>query len=555
VPRPDPDENLTSIAAIVARNVDTAELEPIRVPLQRTRETPIAPPQANGRHRRVAGRFQVLARGGALNVLGVVVSGSMQLVLTVVVARGVGASGTGAFFEAVALFTILSNVGELGADTGLVKILPRYRALNRNRDLGTVVQIAIWPVIIFGIGMGVATWLLAPELTSLLSHAEHGAQVESYLRTFAPFIPLGAITTVVLAGTRGMGTMAPFVLVQNVFLPAIRPVLIAAAVYLGLGTLAVGLGWAAPVGAAFLLGMVFLLRLVVRARKADPGLVPGDRRDTAREFWSFAAPRALAAVFGITITWLDVLLVGAFMHSTRQAGIYAAASRLSVLGASMLSAVGMAIAPQVSELATLGKMRQAQSLFQVGTWWLMALTWPVYIALAIFAPFLLQVYGHRFAAGYMALMILCLAQLFNLGTGNVTIVLLMVGKSSWNMFNAAASLTVNIALNVTLIPRLGITGAAIAWAAAIVCNNLAALLQVNYLLGIRPFGRGYWVVVAASVFFFGAGGIIIRSIVGLNLAGFALFLLLSLPAYALVLWRLRGMLGLSSLRQSAANRK
>jgi O-antigen/teichoic acid export membrane protein len=535
--------------------MDTAELEPVRVPLLRQPETPAGPADANARHRRGAGHFQALARGGALNLLGVVVSGSMQLVLTVVVARGVGASGTGAFFEAVALFTILSNVGELGADTGLVKILPRYRALNRNQDLGTVVQIALWPVILFGIGMGAATWLLAPELTSLLSHAQHGAQVQSYLRTFAPFIPLGAITTVVLAGTRGMGTMAPFVMVQNVFLPAIRPVLIAAALYLGLGTLAVALGWAAPVGAAFLLGMLFLLRLVVRARKADPGLSPGNTRDITREFWSFAGPRALAAVFGITITWLDVLLVGAFMHSTQQAGIYAAASRLSVLGASMLSAVGMAIAPQVSELATLGKMREAEKLFQVGTWWLMALTWPVYITLAIFAPFLLEVYGHRFAAGTAALMILCLAQLFNLGTGNVTIVLLMVGKSSWNMYNAAGSLAVNIALNIVLIPRLGITGAAIAWAASIVCNNLAALLQVNYLLGIRPFGRGYWVVVAASVFFFGVGGVIVRQIVGLNLAGFALFMLLSLPVYALVLWRLRGMLGLSSLRQSAIKRK
>jgi O-antigen/teichoic acid export membrane protein len=535
--------------------MDTAELEPVRVPLLRQPETPAGPADANARHRRGAGHFQALARGGALNLLGVVVSGSMQLVLTVVVARGVGASGTGAFFEAVALFTILSNVGELGADTGLVKMLPRYRALNRNQDLGTVVQIALWPVILFGIGMGAATWLLAPELTSLLSHAQHGAQVQSYLRTFAPFIPLGAITTVVLAGTRGMGTMAPFVMVQNVFLPAIRPVLIAAALYLGLGTLAVALGWAAPVGAAFLLGMLFLLRLVVRARKADPGLSPGNTRDITREFWSFAGPRALAAVFGITITWLDVLLVGAFMHSTQQAGIYAAASRLSVLGASMLSAVGMAIAPQVSELATLGKMREAEKLFQVGTWWLMALTWPVYITLAIFAPFLLEVYGHRFAAGTAALMILCLAQLFNLGTGNVTIVLLMVGKSSWNMYNAAGSLAVNIALNIVLIPRLGITGAAIAWAASIVCNNLAALLQVNYLLRIRPFGRGYWVVVAASVFFFGVGGLIVRQIVGLNLAGFALFMLLSLPVYALVLWRLRGMLGLSSLRQSAIKRK
>jgi O-antigen/teichoic acid export membrane protein len=554
--RPDPDEGLTSIAAIVARNVETADLEPIRVPLrQRPPDTPVGAPGAGGRHRQGLGRFQTLARGGALNLFGVVVSGSMQLVLTVVVARGVGASGTGAFFEAVALFTILSNVGELGADTGLVKFLPRYRALNRNQDLGTAVQVALWPVIIFGIGLGAATWLLAPQLTAVLSHAQHGAQVESYLRTFAPFIPLGAITTVVLAGTRGMGTMAPFVVVQNIFLPAIRPILIASALYLGLGTLAVALGWAAPVGAAFLLGIMFLLKLVVQARKAEPGLSAAYTRDISREFWSFAGPRALAAVFGITITWLDVLLVGAFLHSTRQAGIYAAASRLSVLGASVLSAVGMAIAPQVSELATLGKMRQAQSLFQVGTWWLMALTWPAYISLAIFAPFLLQVYGHRFAAGNVALVILCLAQLFNLGTGNVTIVLLMVGKSSWNMMNAAASLAVNIGLNVLLIPRLGITGAAIAWAASIVCNNLAALLEVNYLLRIRPFGRGYWVVAAASVICFGMAGLIIRQIVGASLIGFGLFILVSVLPYAAVLWRLRGMLGLAAFRQSTLDRR
>lgn len=551
MPRPDPDEGLTGIAAIVANNVETGEFEAIRAPIRRSTEAPERSAGPSGRR----GRFQTLARGGALNLLGVVVSGSMQLVLTVVVARGVGASGTGAFFEAVALFTILSNVGELGADTGLVKMLPRYRALNRNQDLGTVVQIAVWPVIIFGIGMGAATWLLAPQLTSVLSHAQHGAQVESYLRAFAPFIPLGAMATVVLAGTRGMGTMAPFVLVQNVFLPAIRPVLVGSAVYLGLGTLAVALGWAAPVGAAFLLGILFLLKLVVQARRADPGLSPGYTRDISREFWSFAGPRALAAVFGITITWLDVLLVGAFLHSTRQAGIYAAASRLSVLGASMLSAVGMAIAPQVSELATLGKMREAQSLFQVGTWWLIALTWPAYLALAIFAPFLLQVYGNKFAAGSAALVILCLAQLFNLGTGNVTIVLLMVGKSSWNMINAAGSLIVNIGLNLLLIPRIGITGAAIAWAASIVCNNLAAVLEVNYLLRIRPFGRGYWVVTTASVLFFGVAGMIVRQIVGTNLAGFALFMVVSLPAYAVVLWRLRGMLGLAAFRQSAVKRK
>jgi len=501
-------------------------------------------------------QLSILARGGALNLAGLVISGSMQIVLTIVVAHGLGTGGTGAFFEAVALFTILSNVGELGADTGLVKILPQYRAQGRNRDLPAAVRTALWPPIVFCLALAAVAWLLAPQLAAIMAHGQREAEVESYLRTFTPFIPLGAVTTVVLAGTRGMGTMAPFVWIQNIVLPALRPVLVQTAVALGLGAVAVALGWAAPLGVAFVLGFALLWRLILRVRAADPR--PGRtkrRRAISSEFWRFAGPRAIAAVFGITITWLDVLLVGGFLHSTREAGIYAAASRLSVLGASALSAIGMAIAPQVSELAARGKMRDAESVFQVGTWWLIALTWPGYITLAVFAPFLLRVYGHEFVAGQVALAILCAAQLFNLGTGNVTIVLLMAGKSSWNLINSAAALAANIAINIYLIPRIGITGAAIAWAASIIINNLAAVLEVNYLMGIRPFGTGYWVVTISSTICFGMTGLIIRQIVGVNATGFALFVVVSTLPYAVVLWQARGVLRFSALRGAISRRR
>jgi O-antigen/teichoic acid export membrane protein len=184
----------------------------------------------------------------------------------------------------------------------------------------------------------------------------------------------------------------------------------------------------------------------------------------------------------------------------------------------------------------------------------MALTWPGYITLAIFAPFLLRVYGHGFVAGQAALAILCLAQLFNLGTGNVTIVLLMAGKSSWNLINSAAALAANIGINIYLIPRMGITGAAIAWAAAIVINNLAAVLEVNYLMKIRPFGAGYWVVAISSTICFGVTGLIIRRIVGPNLTGFLLFVVLSTVPYVAVLWQVRGMLRFSAFRAIARRR-
>jgi O-antigen/teichoic acid export membrane protein len=200
-------------------------------------------------------------------------------------------------------------------------------------------------------------------------------------------------------------------------------------------------------------------------------------------------------------------------------------------------------------------MRDAESVFQVGTWWLMALTWPGYITLAVFAPFLLRVYGHGFVAGQVALAILCAAQLFNLGTGNVTIVLLMAGKSSWNLINSAAALAANIVINILLIPRLGITGAAIAWAASIIINNLAAVLEVNYLMRIRPFGTGYWLVAISSTICFGMTGLIIRQIVGANATGFLLFVVVSTLPYAAVLWRARVTLRFSAFRGAISRRR
>jgi O-antigen/teichoic acid export membrane protein len=68
-----------------------------------------------------------LARGGALNLVGYLVSGVLAFGLAVVVTRIVGARGAGVFFAAVAVFTILSNITELGADTGIVRFVARLR--------------------------------------------------------------------------------------------------------------------------------------------------------------------------------------------------------------------------------------------------------------------------------------------------------------------------------------------------------------------------------------------------------------------------------------------
>ena len=163
----------------------------------------------------------------------------------------------------------------------------------------------------------------------------------------------------------------------------------------------------------------------------------------------------------MTIIWLNILLVGA-MISRHAAGVYAAVSKLALVGAFALEGTRLAISPQVSALLARREPHRAAALYQDATRWLMLATWPLYLVFAIFPAVVLGIFGSRYTAGAAALAVLSLAMLVNLGTGNVTVVLLMGGKSSWGAINTGAALIVNIGLNLLLIPHLGILGAAIA---------------------------------------------------------------------------------------------
>mgnify|MGYP000290591202 CR=1 FL=1 len=51
-------------------------------------------------------------------------------------------------------------------------------------------------------------------------------------------------------------------------------------------------------------------------------------------------------------------------------------------------------------------------------------------------------------------------------------VLLLGGKSTWVLIDKVVVLVVNVGLNLVLIPRFGILGAAMAWAVSIVVDNV-----------------------------------------------------------------------------------
>jgi O-antigen/teichoic acid export membrane protein len=522
-----------------------------------------------------------MARGSLVNLSAMVSGAVLTFVLTVLVSRWLRPSGAGAFFELIALFTIAFTIAELGANTGLMRWISRVRAVGGLKQIRRIMPIALLPVAIVGAAGAAAIWVEAPYLAHVfLRGLAHGGGAVD-IRIIAPLVPLGALSVCLTDGARGFGRTWPFLAIEGLGKPVARIVLVVLALLAGLGLHGAIIAWAIPVAVGLaagslmftailrsevprtvrpqqprthrggLLGHLFWpSRRATRRRKGkhrgSAGLGQPPRERLGVEFWRFTAPRACQGTFQVIILWLDILLVGALV-SRHAAGVYAAVSKLAMVGTFALEGTRLAISPQVSGLLARGEHRDTAALYQTTTRWLMLAAWPMYLVFAVFPSVVLGIFGSRYAGGAAAIAVLSLAMLVNLGTGNVTVVLLMGGKSSWGAINTGAALIVNIGLNLLLIPRLGILGAAIAWGASIVVDNVAAMAELRWVLGLEIFGRGYGLALAVPVGCFGVSGIVARALLGQTLLAMAVTLAVGVVAFAMTLYIARRPLQLASV--------
>ena len=243
--------------------------------------------------------------------------------------------------------------------------------------------------------------------------------------------------------------------------------------------LGVGLAWVLPWVPASLGAAALDPAPAGRGRAA---VRPGGRgrrssRASSRAFWRFTAPRSASSIAQLVLQRADIILIGA-LKGPRDAAIYTAATRFLVFGQLLSNSIGQTIQPKLAQLMVNDERDGARQVYQVATVWLVLSSWPIYLLSAVFAEQLLRVFGRGYGTGAVVIVVLSLVSLVATASGTVDVVLGMAGRASWTMINSFGALAVDLVLNLLLIPRIGILGAALAWAAAIAINNLAPLTQL-----------------------------------------------------------------------------
>jgi O-antigen/teichoic acid export membrane protein len=487
-----------------------------------------------------------VARGAALGLAGSAFAALSGFGLAVAVTRGLDPADAGRFFAVTSGFALLVAASCFGAEAGLARYMLRLESVSDDDAVRRVVQWAVVPTVLVATAWAVALTASGGTVAGWLGlEPGHGR----LLAWVALALPAAVGAEVLLASTRGVGSFGPTVVGDRLVRAGLQVAVPAAVLAGGAGLVAVTIGWAA----AYLVSAPYAAVTAVRSlrRRAaalpSPGPVPvaPAGRGIGREYWSFTWPRGVGSLAQMGIQKADIVVVAVLLTPV-DAALYAAATRFVPVGQLAVQALQQVLQPRFTAILVHEDRRTLATVFHVATSWSILLAWPLYLVVVTVPASYLGLFGDRYGDSASVVVVMGVAMMVAVATGPVDTLLVMAGRSGLSMVNAVATLALDLVLCVVLVPRWGITGAAVAWALAVVTRCSLATWQVRADLGIGP-DRHLLLAAALPLACFVPSTLLASAALGSGPEGWCAGLVVGLAAYAVALRRWRHELGLHLL--------
>ena len=418
-----------------------------------------------------------LARGAAANAL-VLVAANFRGVFTFLIARLLGEAALGRFGLLFATTDLLSKAGMLGLDAGIVPILASRvaagdgagarRLFHRGLGLAVLVSAALTIVAIPAI-----VWLARARSLDAFS----GGSVMMLLA-----LPAIAATRISTGASRSVLAMHNEFYSRGLTETWVTTGVFVAAVALGMRDIAPSLAVVVGITASALVAYA----LAARALGAVGGSLETGRPAT----WNavrFSAPIAGSSLLNVLVLQIDVLLLGAYVGrapgvSVATFGVFCAAAEVAGGMRKVRQGFDPIFAPVVAARAASAARGSLRETVAAPSRWVLAAQLPLVGALLLSSGLVMSIYGPGFRQGALWLALLGLAHGANSFAGLVE-TLIMIERPALNLFNAAATVVVQLVTGVVLIPRLGATGAALAMCAGFTVQGVLRFAEVRHVFG------------------------------------------------------------------------
>ncbi|AIJ04925.1 polysaccharide biosynthesis protein [Methanocaldococcus bathoardescens] len=421
-----------------------------------------------------------IARGAGLIFFGTVFSMFFGFLSRIIIARHYTTFEYGIFSLSLTILSVVMVLVSLGLPEGVVREIGFYK----DKDISKVKEIIFTSLFIISLS-SLVFMILTFFSSDFIAKIFHQDELSVFLEILSFTIPFSAISGIIISFSRGFGRVKERIYLQSVLYPILWFILVLSLFIFNLSIIYLFY--------AFLLSQILTCLITVlyvyysKFLKISFSL----NLNLAKELLVFSIPLLLVSILAFIMNWTDILMVGYYL-SSEFVGFYNTAAPLARLIPIFLDSAAFLYAPIVSGLYASGKIEDMKTTYQILTKWIFLATLPIFAMMFLFPK---AVIGFFFGVKYLeasdVLRILSLGFMFHTFLGLNGLSLIVIKESRFIMVSNTISAILNIILNVLLIPKYGINGAAVATAVSYFIANILTSIRLYQKTKIHPFSRNY----------------------------------------------------------------
>lgn len=438
------------------------------------------------------------AKGSGIMTIGKLYEYVGRFVIAFLLARVLGADQFGLYSLALSAAAIVSTISLMGMDDAALRNIAIHASHKDEESLWGTLQLTIGFPISMSLILGAVLYFFAEPIAEILFSEP---LLVPMLRLVALIIPILTLSQILVFATRGFRRMDYGVIARDFIQLTIRFVLLVILAIINLNAFTAMVTYAvaditATIALIYFLNKEFPLKRPLRSAKWD-----------VRGLLNFSLPFWFSDILNSVRNNIQVMMLGSLSTIT-SAGIFTIVDRVNLLSIITYRSVQTSIRPIIAELQSKDKWQDVGHLYQTSTRWALLVNIPMTLIMILFSKEILLLFGESFVEGGPALIILAVSEFVKVLTGMSGTIIDMSGLNRLKMVNTTIQVVLAVGLNVYLIPRWGLIGAAVAVFVSISIMNLLRMVQVYVIYRLSPFNRlllkpfvaGFAALISALIF-------------------------------------------------------
>jgi O-antigen/teichoic acid export membrane protein len=411
-----------------------------------------------------------------LRIFGAILGFGFQTLL----ARLLGAEKTGIYFLAMTFTSIGMILSRVGLDNFLLRSIARYTEPANQINVLIICKKSIKIVVYLSICYSVIILISADWISENLFTQ---TQLANPLRIMALSILPGSLLALHSEMLRAIREVERSTFIQVLGIPIFCILLCEPLIYFRS---------VEGASATYVIASILVCILSIKFWKNStlfPKILPSSdasKKFSTQSILQDSFPFLWITLLNLLMNSVDILLLGIW-EDPKVIGIYGIVTRISTLSIFVLVAVNSVFAPEFASLYARKDIISLEAMARKATGLMLILTLPIFISIFTFSSQILSLFGEEYTRGALALSIVTIGQFINVATGSVGCILMMTGHEKVMQYNSILCLIANIALNIFLIPKYGLTGAAISSSLSLISMNLISAALVYKKLSILTF--------------------------------------------------------------------